>query len=117
MYKVQGEVYTFTFEPDQITIHSDFVGVRDVTILKNDDEDFSIFDLGPYIAGDVEMFAKTAKIGASTRNNVYLHVTQNPAGFIRVDIRKQPASSSDPIDSGERLHFIKDFIVKVNPME
>lgn len=115
MYEVQGEIYKFIFEPENITIHSDISGTINISIKSNLNEDFSIFDLGPYIAGDIELLAASAKIGDNVNNGVYLHVTQDPIGFIKIDIRKQPANiHTDPIDSGERIYYLKDYIRKIN---
>ena len=55
MFVVKGEIYTFTFEPEKITIHSDISGMHEVSIESNYNEDFSIFDLGPAITDDVEI--------------------------------------------------------------
>ena len=111
MFVVKGEIYTFTFEPEKITIHSDISGMHEVSIESNYNEDFSIFDLGPAITDDVEILAASAKIDASTKNNVYLHVIQAPGDFIKFEIKTQPADiQTDPLDSGTRLLYIKDYV-------
>lgn len=111
MYIVYGDVYTFTFTPELITIKSPIHGLKDIEIVANHDEDFSIFDLGPHIAEDVEMLAASVKIGVSRRNNVYLHVWQAAGNYIKIEIKTQPSDPrTQPIDSGDRLEYIKDYV-------
>ena len=115
MYVVHGEIYTFTFEAEHITIKSEIPGMHTVEIESNYNEDFSIFDLGPYVTDNVEILAAYAKIDDSTKNNVYLHVIQSPGNFIKIEIKRQPADiQTDPIDSGERLFYLKDYIRSIN---
>lgn len=115
MYIVHGEIYTFTFDAEHITIESDIPKMHKIELESNNNEDFSIFDLGPAIADDIEILAAWAKIDAATRNNVYLHVIQSPGEFIKIDIRKQPVDiHTDPLDSGERLFFLKDYVRTYN---
>ena len=115
MYVVHGEIYTFTFEAETITIKSDIGGTDKITLDSYVDEDFSIFDLGPYVADDVKMLANSCTINGTTTNNVFLHVQQSAGNYIKLEIKTQPADvRTDPIDSGTRLHFMKDYVRTYN---
>lgn len=114
MYVVYGNIYTFIFEEETITIESKIPHMHSVQITSNLNEDFSIFFLGGYIAEDVKMLANTCKIDGETYLNVYLHVLQSVGRYIRFEVRRQPQDiQTEPIDSGEQLLFIDDIIRKI----
>ena len=115
MYVVHGEIYTFTFEPETITIDSKIGGTDKIVLDSYIDEDFSIFDLGPHIADDIQILANSCTINGETTHNVFLHVKQSAGNFIKVEIKTQPADvRTEPIDSGTRIHYMKDYIRAIN---
>lgn len=112
---VKGENYTFTFNNDVIDIVPKVHGLDEIHIHNNYDEDFSVFELGPYIAGDIEMLAAYCVISTTTYNNIYIKVLQSPGDYIIIEIRKQPEDiSTGVINNGEQIYLLKDYVLGYN---
>ncbi len=115
MYVVHGEVYTFTFETEKIDISSSIPNTFKIHIEAKYNEDFSVFDLGPYVANDVEMFAAIANINDVEYSNVYIHIRQSAGNYISIDIRERPINfHTDPINSGGQICYLKDYVNSYN---
>ena len=114
MITIQGELYDFLIEHDKISISSKIPSLMPIQIFSNPEEDFSIFDLGPAIVGDIKMQAASCTIGNAIYENICLCVQQVPGKYVQFIIKHQRENQDDPIDSGATIQTLRDYIVKYN---
>ena len=113
MVKIKGELYNITIEHERIEISPISVpSLVSIVMEANPGEDFSIFDLGPAIAGHVVMQTGRCMIGNSIYPNTCIVVDQKPGEWIMIDIKQPRASRDVPVDSGATIHVMKEYIMK-----
>lgn len=112
MFKIYGEIYTIDIQPTKIDITSDIPSLKEVHIIANPGEDFSIFDLGPAIVEDITMLAENIKVGEFYYPQGCLRIKQKAGKWVEVTIRAPRQRPTDPIDSGPQIHFIRDYVMK-----
>lgn len=111
---IYGELHIFKMEPFVIEVEPKIPSLDTLRITANDGEDFSIFELGPAIANNVIMQANSCTINNSDTpiNDICLQVIQNPGRTIDIIIRAGRENHDDPVDSGEILYVLKDYVIK-----
>ena len=112
MFKILGEVYTFDIQHNKIEISSEYSGMEHVLITASEQEDFSIFDLGPAIARDITMSCENMYVGKYNYPHGTFRILQNPGKSVLVELRVPRANPTDPIDSGRIFLTIKDYVKK-----
>ena len=109
---IYGELYTFAIEMYTFDIEPKFTGMQSINMTAAGDEDFSIFELGPVIVDNIKMRVATCIINGVTFNDACIEVEQYKGQWIQVTIRSKRLHDTDPIDSGEVIAIIKDYVVK-----
>ena len=112
MFCIIGEIYNIQIQHTLISITTEISGLKNVFIEANENEDFSIFDLGPAIADNITMSCERAQIGEFYYPNACITIKQRAGKDIEVLIRLPRTRKTDPIDSGRQIHYIKDYVVK-----
>ena len=113
MVKIKGELYDILIEPLKITITPISVpSLPSIIIYGTENEDFSIFNLGPAIINHIAMQTGNCIIGSTIYEKTCLVVDQKPGQWIMFDINQPRSSKYDPIDSGQTIHIVKEYIMK-----
>jgi len=113
MVKIKGELYNITIEHEKIEIIPATISTLvSIVIEANPEEDFSIFDLGPAIASHVVMQTGKCTIGNAVYPNTCIVIDQKAGDWIVIDIKKPRASRDVPVDSGDTIYVMKEYIVK-----
>lgn len=112
MFKIYGEIYTIDIQPTKIDITSGIPSLKEVHIIANPGEDFSLFDLGPAIVDDITMLAENIKVGEFNYPKGCLRIKQNAGKWVEITLRAPRQRPTDPIDSGPQIHYIKDYVMK-----
>ena len=112
MFCIKGEIYYIKIEPTLISITTEISGLKDVFIEANENEDFSLFDLGPAITDRITMTCARAQIGEFYYPNACFSINQKAGKSVEILIRLPRSKKTDPIDSGRQIHFIKDYVIK-----
>ena len=113
MMKIKGELYNISIEHEKIEITPISVtSLVSITMEANPGEDFSIFDLGPAIAAHVVMQTGRCTIGNAVYPNTCIVVDQKAGQWIMIDIKKPRASRDLPVDSGDTIHVMKEYVMK-----
>lgn len=113
MVKIKGELYNITIEPLKISIEPISIqSLPTIVINGTSEEDFSIFDLGPAIINHIILQTGRCTIDNAIYEKTCVVIDQNPGHWILINI-KQPRQSLDlPVDSGDTIHIMKEYIVK-----
>ena len=106
------ELYTIEITNELFLIKPKIDTLDTITLKANEGEDFSLFELGPAIASNVIMQTNKATIGNAVFDHVCLEVVQNPGHFISITIRQARPNRSVPVNSGEVITVIKDYMIK-----
>jgi hypothetical protein len=109
---IYGELYTFRIEMFVFEADPKFSNMQTITMTAAGDEDFSIFELGPIIVNNIKMHVASCTINTTTYNDACIEVEQYKGQWIQITVRRARANPSDPIDSGEILAVVKDYIVR-----
>ncbi len=112
MVNIDGELYKIQIEHNRIQVQGKVPSLKSIDITAMPDEDFSIFDLGPAISGHIIIQAGNTIIGSDNYPNSCLIVNQKPGSYFEMTIKSQRARDTDPVDSGNTIHFFKDYIIK-----
>lgn len=109
---IYGELYTFNIEPYRFDITPKVPTLSSVSMEAIGNEDFSIFELGPVIVDNITFQATGCTIGDHNYGKVCVNVIQHNGKYIIVTFRHPRANETDPVDSGEVITAIKDYVIR-----
>ena len=109
---INCELYDIDIGPFVIKMTPKISSLKEVTIQSNGGEDFTIFELGPAIADNVVMQANSFNMGEIKQLDVCLEIVQKAGKWISITVRKGRAHHNDPVNSGEVIFTIKDYVIK-----
>ena len=112
MTKIKGETYNITIDTNTISLEPIVQNLPLISVNANEQEDFSIFDLGPAIVNHIVIQVANCTINDTIYQGSCLVIDQEAGNYIQIVFREPRTNRTHPIDSGNIIYTFKDYVVK-----